>query len=409
MKIFVLNAGSSSQKSALYEIPNETLPGHPSEPLWEGQLDWTKENSAQLVVKSHTGEKHSETIERSSRKESILHLLGLLHHGPTKVISELLDIDVVGHRVVHGGADYQSSVTVTPTVKQTIHRLISLAPNHNPANLEGIELMEQLLPDIPQVAVFDTAFHSQMPSVASIYPGPYDWVEQGIRRYGFHGISHQYCTQKASQILEQALSSLRLITCHLGNGGSLAAVKNGKSIDTTMGFTPLDGLMMGTRSGAVDPGILIHLMRQGMSVDELDQLLNKASGLLGVSGVSHDLRAVQAEIQQNNKRAQLAKDLYLYRLKACIGSMIMALGGVDVIAFTGGIGENAAWLRLSVCESMEFLGLQIDNEKNNSLPTDIDIATCESKVRVLVIHTQEDWAIAQECWQLVKGERPKGR
>ena len=404
MKIFVLNAGSSSQKSALYEVSNE-MPDKAPEPLWEAQLDWTKENSAQLVVKTHLGEKQSETVEKSSRKEVLLYLLDLLHQGPTKVIADLSEVDVVGHRVVHGGPEYQSSVAITPDVKQTIYQLIALAPNHNRANLEGIELMEQLLPSIPQVAVFDTAFHSQMPLVASTYPGPYAWVGQGIRRYGFHGISHQYCAQNAAQILERELSSLKLITCHLGNGGSLAAVKDGKSIDTTMGFTPLDGLMMGTRSGAVDPGILIHLVRQGMSGDELDQLLNQASGLLGVSGVSHDLRAVQAATQQNNKRAQLAKDLYLYRLKACIGSMTMALGGVDAIAFAGGVGENSDWLRRSICQSMDFLGLQIDINKNNSLPIDIDIATSESKVRVLVIHTQEDWAIAQECWQIVKEER----
>ncbi len=400
MKVFVLNAGSSSQKSALYDISADASLDQPPDPLWEGQLDWTSQgNAAHLAVKTHTGKEHSETIEKSSRKESLLYLLDLLHQGPTKVISALSEVDAVGHRVVHGGTEYQSSVLITPDVKHTIDRLSALAPSHNPANLEGIELMEQLLPDIPQLAVFDTAFHSQMPLVASTYPGPYDWIEQGIRRYGFHGTSHQYCAQKAAQILGADSNNLRLITCHLGNGGSLAAVKNGRSIDTTMGFTPLDGLMMGTRSGAVDPGILIHLMRQGMSADDLDRLLNKESGVLGISGVSHDLRAVQEATEHDSERAQLAKALYLYRLKACIGSMLMALGGVDVIVFAGGVGANSNWLRLSVCKSMAFLGVKLDLEKNNSSPVDTDIATPDSAVRVLVINTQEDWAIAQECWR----------
>ncbi len=409
MKILVLNAGSSSQKSALYEVFGQS-PGSsteltsPTEPLWEAQLDWVSKDAAQLTVESYIGEKQSETIENASRKESLLSLLNLLCKGSTKVISALSDIDAVGHRVVHGGADYQSSVIITPDVKQTIEQLTALAPNHNPANLEGIELMEQLLPDVPQVAVFDTAFHSQMPLVASTYPGPYRWIEQGIRRYGFHGISHQYCAQKTAQLLNRDLKDLRLITCHLGNGGSLAAIKNGQSIDTTMGFTPLDGLMMGTRSGAVDPGILIHLMRQGMTGDDLDRLLNKESGVLGISGVSHDLRPVREAIEQGSERAQLAIDLYLYRLKACIGSMMMALGGVDAIAFAGGVGENSNWLRLSVCQSMEFLGLKLDLEKNNSSPVDIDIAMPESTLRVLVIHTQEDWAIAQACWNILNQE-----
>ncbi|MGB3788765.1 MAG: acetate kinase [Phormidesmis sp.] len=402
MMILVLNAGSSSQKSALYDVSPEALPDQPPAPLWEGQLDWSQKDVAQLTVKTHTGKEHSESIEKSSCKESLLYLLNLLHQEPTKVISELSDVDVIGHRVVHGGADYQSSVIITPNVKQTINQLIALAPNHNPVNLEGIELAEQLLPDTPQVAVFDTAFHSQMPLVASTYPGPYDWVEQGIRRYGFHGISHQYCAHRAAQILNRDLKTLRLITCHLGNGGSLAAVKNGKSVDTTMGYTPLDGLMMGTRSGAVDPGILIHLMRQGMTGDQLDQLLNKESGVLGISGISHDFRVVKEAIEHNNERAQLAKDLYLYRLKACVGSMLMALGGADAIVFAGGVGANSDWLRLSVCESMAFLGLKLNLEKNSSSPVDVDIATHDSTVRVLVIKTEEDWAIAQECWHTLK-------
>ncbi len=267
MKILVLNAGSSSQKSCLYDIEG-SLPTQAPAPVWEAELDWiTPQSEARITSKTKDSVQQEATLSFSSRKESILYLLSLLYSGPTKVISSLDEISAVGHRVVHGGQDYQSSAIIDAEVKAAINRLSALAPDHNPANLEGIELMEQLLCDVPQVAVFDTAFHSQMPQVAATYPGPYDWLEQGIRRYGFHGISHQYCANKSAQILNRSLEELRLITCHLGNGCSLAAVKNGQSIDTTMGFTPLDGLMMGTRSGSVDPSILIYLMRKGYTLD----------------------------------------------------------------------------------------------------------------------------------------------
>ncbi|MEL6158977.1 MAG: acetate kinase [Cyanobacteria bacterium J06554_11] len=402
MKILVLNAGSSSQKSGLYDIPDVSSGGdlkQSLEPVWEAQIDWLpQENAAQINIVTSAGESFDELRKVSSRKETLSYLLKRLSQSPTKVLDSLEEIDAVGHRVVHGGKDYQSSTLITPEVKATIDRLSELAPNHNPANLEGIVLMEQLLADVPQVAVFDTAFHSQMPQVASTYPGPYDWLAQGIRRYGFHGISHQFCAQRAAQLLGQDLASLRLIICHLGNGGSLSAVRDGRSIDTTMGFTPLEGLMMGTRSGTVDPGILIHLMRQGMPVDELDKVLNKQSGLLGISGVSHDLREIEKAVEKGDVRAQLAKDLYLHRLKACLGAMLMSLGGIDGLVFTAGIGEHSPWVRAAVCEAMAFLGVEIDLKKNQNSPVDEDIATADSKVRVLVIHTQEDWAIAQACW-----------
>ena len=402
MKILVLNAGSSSQKSCLYDVEGDVKGTVPPKPLWEAQIDWLpQKQAAKLVVTTHSGEKHAETVPSPSRKQTLSYLLDLLHQGSTKVISDLAEIDVVGHRVVHGGQDYQASVVITPEVKAAIDRLSALAPHHNPANLEGIELMEQLLGDVPQVAVFDTAFHSQMPEVAAVYPGPYDWVSRGIRRYGFHGISHQYCTQRAAQILGRAAGELRLIVCHLGNGASLTAVKQGRSVDTTMGFTPLEGLMMGTRSGSVDPGILIHLMRQGQSADELDKLLNKDSGLQGLSGVSHDLREIGEAIAQGNERAQLAQAVYLHRFKACFGSMLMSLGGVDAIVFTAGVGEHAAGIRAAACEGMAFLGVKLDLEKNARSPVDRDIAAADSAVRVLVVHTQEDWAIAQACFQAV--------
>lgn len=410
MKILVLNAGSSSQKSCLYDISAtivESLPEQAPAPLWEAQIDWLpQENEARIKVETHSGETHVETVPSPSREKTLSYLLTLLHQGPTRVISSISEIDVVGHRVVHGGQDYRSSVMITPEVKATIARLSVLAPNHNPANLEGIELMEQLLGDVPQIAVFDTAFHSSIPEVAATYPGPYDWVSQGIRRYGFHGISHEYCTQRAAEILGRSVDELRLIVCHLGNGASLAAVKNGRSIDTTMGFTPLDGLMMGARAGAVDPEILIYLMRQGMPTEEIDRLLTKASGLLGISGVSHDLREIGDEISKGNERAQLAQDMYLHRLKACFGSMLMSLGGVDVVVFTAGVGEHSAEIRAEACEEMRFLGVDLDLEANEQSPVDRDIATAESKVRVLVIHTQEDWVISQECWRYVVNRLP---
>ena len=395
--ILVLNGGSSSHKLCLYTLEKETLDS-PLSPRWEAQIDWyPTQNEAVLEVKT-ASHSWSKTITIVSRKETMLEALGSLWQGDAPILHSLRDIDGVGHRVVHGGQTYQSSVLITPEVKTAIADLIPLAPVHNPVNLEGIELMEKLLGDIPQVAVFDTAFHSQMPDMAAIYPGPYAWVKQGIRRYGFHGISHQYCTQRAAQILKRDIAIHRLIICHLGNGASLTAVRNGRSIDTTMGFTPLDGLMMGTRSGAVDPGILIHLMRQGYSADQLDQLLNQESGLKGISGVSHDLREIEKAIANGNEKAKLAQDIYLHRLNACLGSMLMSLGGIDAIVFTAGVGEHSATVRASVCEAFAFLGLKIDPRQNEMSPVDQDIATEDSTVRVLVIHTQEDWAIAQDCW-----------
>ena len=395
MKILVLNAGSSSHKLCLYAL-GHTLPATAPIPAWEAQIDWYPDQAV-MEIKTDAGASLEQKVALTSRRDTLSQVLSTLWQGPTQVLKSPHEIDAVGHRVVHGGQTYQASTIVTPEVKAEIDRLKQLAPNHNPANLDGIELMEKLLGQVPQVAVFDTAFHSQMPDAAAIYPGPYDWVNQGIRRYGFHGISHQYCSQRAAQILGR--DDLRLIICHLGNGGSLCAVHHGQSIDTTMGFTPLDGLMMGTRSGAVDPGILIYLMRQGYSADQLDHLLNKESGLKGISGISHDLRQISQAA--GDQRAQLAQAIYLHRLKSCIGSMLMGLGGVEAVVFTAGIGEHAASIRAAACEAMEFLGLKLDSDKNNNHPVDQDIATVDSAIRVLVIHTQEDWAIAQDCWQIL--------
>lgn len=403
MKILVLNAGSSSQKSCLYDMTT-TIPPLAPQPLWEGKINWTEDkNQAEITVKTAIGATLQETIVSDSPQVQFAYLLSTLIHGATQVIDDLSVIDVVGHRVVHGSQYHKKAVIITEDVKQAIARLCNLAPAHNPAALAGIEAIEKSLGNIPQVAVFDTGFHNTLPDAAAIYPIPYNFAEQGIRRYGFHGISHQYCANRAAEILGQDLLSLRIITCHLGNGCSLAAVKNGCSIDTTMGFTPLDGLMMGSRSGSIDPGILIYLWQQyNYSSEELDNILNKLSGLRGISGISSDLRDVIAAKEQGNKRAQLAWDMYVHRLRSGIGAMLASLAGLDVLVFTAGVGEKSAEIRQAACEPWGFLGLKIDLEKNQQQPVDIDIATFDSMVRVLVVETQEDWAIAQQCYKLLQ-------
>jgi acetate kinase len=400
MKILVLNAGSSSQKSCLYQLA-DSLSDLPPEPIWEAKIDWTHHPGiAELKVKTSQGAVLQEDIQVDSRSAVIAHMLDTLWNGSTQVVAQPSDLDIVGHRVVHGGQEYRESVLITPEVKAAIARLAVLAPSHNPASLEGIEAVERALKTVPQVAVFDTAFHSELPAAAAVYPGPYEWYEQGIQRYGFHGISHQYCAQRTAQILGQDLESLRLITCHLGNGCSLAAIRQGQSVDTTMGFTPLEGLMMGSRSGSVDPGILLYLLQQdGYTADQLDQTLNKASGLKGISGLSGDMREISAAIAQGNPRAKLAFDIYVHRLRSQIGAMLASLGGLDVLVFTAGVGENQPTVRAAACEVFEFLGLKLDLEKNAQSPTDQDISTPDSKIRVVLVHTQEDWAIAKACWQ----------
>ena len=401
MKILVLNAGSSSQKSCLYEL-NDVLPDRPPQPVWEAQIDWNhREGVTELKVETASGTEQEEEFASDSREAAISRMLETLWQGKTQVINSLNDIDIVGHRVVHGGQDYQESTLISPDVKEAIARLSVFAPVHNPVNLEGIEALEKILPNVPQVAVFDTAFHAQLPPAAFVYPGPYEWLKDGIRRYGFHGISHQYCARRAAQILNRDLTQLRLISCHLGNGCSLAAIRGGWSVDTTMGFTPLDGLMMGSRSGAIDPGIIIHLLRRSdLTSEKLDKILNRNSGLKGISGVSGDMRQIGEAITQGNERAQLALDIYIHRLRAGIGAMLASLGGLDALIFTAGVGENSAVVRAAACEAFGFLGLKLDGEENQHSPDDEDIAAVDSAARVLVIHTQEDWEIARECWKL---------
>jgi len=398
MKVLVLNAGSSSQKSGLYDL-NEPLAIEPLDPVWEAQIDWTAQSGKAVLKIKANGTKLERTIESSDRATDTLQMLKTLSEGETKVIQHTHDIDVVGHRIVHGGQHYRQSVWIDQSVKETIADLARFAPLHNPVNLQGIEAIEQSLGNVPQVAVFDTAFHATLPAAASIYPIPYEWYEKGVQRYGFHGISHQYCANRAAQLLERELSELKLVTCHLGNGCSLAAIQNGQSIDTTMGFTPLEGLMMGSRSGSIDPGVVLYLMREGnYTIDEIEQILNKKSGLLGISGISSDLRQVT---NSQTKQSALAIETYIHRLQSGIGSMMASLGGLDALVFTAGVGENSAMIRSRACEAFRWLGIEIDSEKNQSLQLDQDITARSSKVRILVIHTQEDWAIAQDCWKLM--------
>lgn len=405
MKILVLNAGSSSQKSCLYEIVGDGILEQPVEPLWEATIDWTGKSAVGLLkVKTDRGASIKIEIPVTERQQAIAKMLDTLKQGETQVISDLKEIQLVGHRVVHGGQHYSQPTRVTPEVKAAIKELTNLAPAHNPVNLEGIEAIEQTLPQVAQVAVFDTAFHSSLPLSAAVYPIPYDLSEKGIRRYGFHGISHEYVSRRAAYLLGKEPNSLKLITCHLGNGCSLAAIRNGVCIDTTMGFTPLEGLMMGTRSGSVDPSILIYLLRQGYDAEQLDEMLNKRSGLKGISGISGDMRQISQAIAQGNDRAKLAFEIYIHRLRSHIGSMLASLSGLDALVFTAGVGENHAETRKAACEAFEFLGLKLDPNKSQASPKDADIATSDSKIRVLVVQTQEDWAIAQSCWDLFNRE-----
>jgi acetate kinase len=406
MKILVLNAGSSSHKACLYEI-GETRPDVPPTPLWEGRIEW-HDNSASLSVKNRQGAVLRERIQGSSREQVIQSLLRSAWGGDTRAVRSESDIDVVGHRVVHGGPHLADPVAITHEVQAEIQGVSAFAPLHIQAELEGVNIIEKILGDVPQVAVFDTGFHQQMPAAATVYPGPYEWFVKGIRRYGFHGINHQYCTVRAGQLLGKNPKSLKLVTCHLGNGCSISAVQHGRSIDTTMGFTPLDGLMMGTRSGAVDPGILTHLMHEdGLDGERIDELLNKHSGLLGISGLSSDMRDILAAIRQGHERARLAFDIYIHRIRAAIGAMAALLGGVDAVVFTAGVGENSPEVRSAACRGLEFAGLQLNYAANETPSLDQDIAAVDSTVRVLVIRAEEDWAIATECWKLTHSQRPQ--
>jgi acetate kinase len=404
MNILVLNAGSSSLKASLYQLNREDLPVDLMIPLWAGEIDRLSEQTTVLKVTTATGRSIHTKTTNTNRSADFQNLLDSLWHGETQVITNITEIDIVGHRVVHGGSQYHQPILINAQVQAEIDRLSIFAPLHNPANLMGIRAIEALAPQIPQIAVFDTAFFGNLPAVSYIYPLPYQWLEQGIRKYGFHGISHEYCADRAAQLLNRDLQDLRLISCHLGNGCSLAAIKSGVCIDTTMGFTPLDGLMMGTRCGSIDPGIMLHLLREGnYIVAELDHVLNFESGLLGVSGVSNDLREIDRAIELGNPRAKLALDLYIHLLVTKISALLPELGGVDALIFTAGVGENHAGVRAGVAAKLAFLGVEIDPVMNTSdVAGDRDLAIEKSSVRLLKIHTQEEWSIAKACWRYLK-------
>lgn len=392
MKIFILNCGSSSIKCYLYDF-NET-PHTSISPVWEGHLQWKNSfEKPYLTIKNAQGACHSEEVKEKTAGESLKHLVRLFLQGNEQV-------DVIGHRVVHGGRDFTESVLVTPQVKERIRSLSELAPLHNLSELEGMEILEQLFKDTPQIAVFDTAFHHTLPKAAQIYPGPYSWYEESIQRYGFHGISFQYCVRRATEMLKSDMSRLKAVICHLGSGASLCAVKEGKSIDTTMGFTPLEGLMMDTRSGSIDPGIILHLLDKKKSSKELSHILYKESGLLGLSGTSSDMRDIFEKSLKGDTRAELALDVYMHRLNSCIGSMVASLQGMDVLIFTAGIGENAWFIRERVCDAFSFLGVKLDKKKNKqNTSQEIELSTQDSKIKVLVIPTQEAFEIACACWE----------
>ncbi|MGC2112069.1 MAG: acetate kinase [Candidatus Korobacteraceae bacterium] len=395
----MLNSGSSSQKSALYEL-GDSLPQNPPAPLWEAKIEWDA-GSAKLEVHTSQGAVIEEDARAENRQAAIECMLQTLWSGPTRVMKDASGIDVVGHRVVHGGHKLEDATVVTSEVKSVIAGVAAFAPLHNRAELEGIDIIERLMGQVRQVVVFDTGFHRTLPLAAAVYPGPYEWLQGGIRRYGFHGINHQYCAHRAAHLLGRDISSLKLISCHLGNGCSLAAIDGGKSVDTTMGFTPLDGLMMGTRSGSVDPGILTYLMRQSsITGQQLDNILNQQSGLLGISGISGDMRQILAAVAQGKERAKLAFDIYVHRLRSGIGAMAAVLGGIDALVFTAGVGEHSPEVRSGTCDTLGFLGIRLDAGRNAASPTDQEISSSDSRVKVLIIRAQEDWAIARACWQI---------
>jgi acetate kinase len=368
VKILVLNSGSSSLKCSLYDFAH--FPKSPLKPAWEAEIGWKNVR--------HTD---AADWEKKLRRE----LLGIT-------------FDCVGHRIVHGGEKYTQTAKVEAVLKNEIRELAALAPLHNVSELLNIEILEMLFPKIPQFAVFDTAFHRTLSKAASIYPGPFEWTKRGIRRYGFHGTSFQYCAKRVEEMLGKMPK--RMVVCHLGSGASLCALLEGKSADTTMGFTPLEGLMMDTRSGTIDPGILLYLLeKKKRTVEELREELYEKSGLLGLSGISSDMRDILAKAAAGNSRAQLALDVYLHRLVSMTGSMIASLGGIDALVFTAGIGENAPLIRRGVCEPFSFLGLNLEEKPGPSV--DRVVSSPSSKVKILVIHTQEAFEIARECWKMM--------
>lgn len=392
MKVFVLNCGSSSVKYKLFNMGA----GVPEPVLASGRIERIGSEQA-ILVHEAAGREQRSVRPIFEHREAIGVVLNMIADEPD-IVDGPDDVAAVGHRVVHGGELYRGAVLVTNEVKQSLIDLSDLAPLHNPHNIAGIEACAALLPGAPQVAVFDTALHADMPAHAFLYGLPYELYERlHIRRYGFHGISHKYVAERTAALMNKPIETLRIITCHLGGGASVTAISEGRSVDTSMGFTPLEGLMMGTRSGDIDPGAIIYLLaHEGMTVSEINAMLNRESGLRGISGVGGDMRDIEKGTAQGNERARLAFDMYEYRVRKYIGAYAAAMNGVDAIAFTAGIGERSPMLRAQLCRHLTYLGVELDPEQNEIVGRETDISTSESRVRVFVIPTDEERVIARD-------------
>lgn len=397
MKILVINAGSSSLKYQLIDMDSKAV-------LAKGLCERIGIDGSRLNHTPAGGEKVVIESPMPNHADAIKLVIDALVNEKHGVIKSMSEIGAVGHRVVHGGEKFSGSVVIDEAVKEGMRECIPLAPLHNPANLIGIEACEKVMPNVPQVGVFDTAFHQTMPEEAFLYGIPYEYYEKyKIRRYGFHGTSHNYVSGKAAEMLGKPIEQLKIITCHLGNGSSVAAVKNGRVIDTTMGLTPLAGILMGTRSGDLDPAIVTFLMeKENLDINGINEVLNKKSGVFGVSGVSSDFRDLDAASKDGNKRAQAALKMFSYGIKKYIGAYCAAMGGADAVVFTAGVGENDGAMRAAIVDGLEFLGIKIDAEKNKLRGEAIDISAEGASVRTLVIPTDEEMMIATETERLVK-------
>ena len=400
MKILVLNCGSSSIKYQLFDMESKSV-------LAKGGIEKIGLEGSFLKLTQPDGEKVTLTKDSPEHTTGVRFIISVLTGEEYGVIKSINEIDAVGHRMVHGGEKFSSSVLLTDEVMKDFEACNELAPLHNPANIKGVNAVKDIAPEMPQVGVFDTSFHQTLPDYAYIYGIPYELYEKyGIRRYGFHGTSHRYITKRVCEILGVKPEDKKIITCHIGNGGSIAAVKNGKCVDTTMGLTPLEGLMMGTRSGDIDPGAIPFIMEK-LQLDGkgLSDLLNKKSGVLGVSGVSSDMREVEAAAASGNKRAELANTIYFYRIKKYIGAYAAAMGGVDIIVFAGGVGENQSPCREAALEGLEFIGVELDKELNKkSRGEEVVLSTPESKVKVVLVPTDEELMIASDTYEIVSAK-----
>jgi acetate kinase len=391
MKILVVNCGSSSIKYQLINMEDESV-------VAKGLVERIGMDGSVLTHQPTGQDKVIINSDIPNHTVGIKLVLNAFINPKYGVLKSMDEIKAVGHRVVHGGEKFSASVIITPDVMSGIEECIDMAPLHNPPNIAGINACKEVMPNIPQVAVFDTAFHQTMPKYSFLYGLPYEaYIKYGLRRYGFHGTSHKFVAQQASKMLGKPQSELKMITCHLGNGSSVAAIKYGKCMDTSMGFTPLEGLVMGTRSGVIDPAIIPFLMKKAhMTGDQIDDYLNKKSGVLGISGVSSDFRDIEEAFHEGNERAGLALDIFAYKVRKYIGSYAAAMGGVDVIVFTAGLGENSATMRAKICEGLEFLGVFIDPEKNDVRGKETIVSTDTASVKVLLIPTNEELMIARD-------------